>query len=149
MRTCLLTLTILALSAIPAAAQTQTPPISAVRVVVSGGVSPVTNDLPWASLTCALSKSLEPPVASGITHNGSEIDFDDPASPLTLYCKYKDTGVAPSPLLALPFGATVYTAVGMFVYGSAGPGPSSAVSNPFDHPGLPGVTALSGLRVSP
>lgn len=148
MKRLLLAILLLALPAL-ATAQTITPPISAVRIVVSGGVSPVTNDLPWTSLQCALPKSAEPAVVAGVTHNATEVDFDDPAAPTTLYCKFKDTGVAPSPLIALPFGATTYTAVGMFVYGSAGPGPASAVSNPFDHPGVPGTTALSGLRVTP
>jgi len=137
----------LAFLALPALAHAQA--ITSVRIVVSGGAAPVTNDLPIASVTCGLSKSTEPVVLAGTTHNPSELDWDDPSAPTTLYCRYKDTGTAgtPSPLIGLPFGATVYTATAAFV-NSVGPGPASAVSNPFDHPGQAPATAPTGLRVT-
>lgn len=153
-RPLLTALCLLAMVAIarPTAAQSQTPPVSAVRITVAGGVSPVTNDLDVASVTCALPKASEPTVIPGTTHNPTELDWDDPAdpTPATHYCRYKDTGAVgtPSPLLALPFGATVYTATARFIYGPAGPGPASVVSSPFDHPGLPGTIAPTGFRVS-
>jgi hypothetical protein len=91
MRSLFLALALLVLPAISAAAQT--PPISAVRIIVLGGVSPVTNDLQIGNVTCGVLKTLEPPVDPGVTHNATEIDFDDPLdnAPATHYCRYKDT----------------------------------------------------------
>lgn len=143
-RTLLLMLACLGMAS-AVSAQSQTPPVSHVRVVVTGGVSPVTNDLPIASIAC---NQTPPAPTTGTVHNPTKVIYDDPAVAGKV-CIYTDTGAPPSPLLALPFGGTVYTATAAFIYGTAGPGPFSAVSNPFDHPGVPGTTAPTGFRVTP
>jgi hypothetical protein len=118
------------------------PPTTAVRFVVSGGVSPVTNDLPIASIVC---NQTAPAPTSGTVHNPTKVVYDDPAVSGKV-CIYTDTGTGP--LLSLPLGATVYTATAAFV-NSVGAGPVSAVSNPFDHPGTAPTVAPTGLRVTP
>jgi hypothetical protein len=125
---------------IPAIAHAQA--TTAIRIVVSGGAAPVTNDLPIGGWLCGQVKVAAPP---GTAHNPTKLEIDDP-SDNTKACIYTDTGVAPSPLVAIPFGATVYTATAAFL-NSVGAGPVSVVSNPFDHPGAAPANAPTGLKV--
>ncbi len=132
----------LAILVIPSIAHAQA--TTAIRIVVSGGVAPVTNDLPLSGWTCGVTPKTATP--SGTVHNPSKIRIDDPADS-SKDCLYVDAA-ANGPLIGLPFGATVYTATAAYL-NSVGPGPVSVVSNPFDHPGAAPATAPTGLRVLP
>lgn len=137
-------LLVLAFLALPAFAHAQA--TTAIRVVVSGGASPVTNDLPLSGWLCGQVKVATP---SGTVHNPSKLqidDFTDTTQPSTKACTYTDDGTGP--LLTRPFGATVYTATAAFL-NIVGPGPVSNVSNPFDRPGTAPTAAPTGLKALP
>lgn len=130
---------------LPCAVQAQTPtvnpPVTAVRFVISGGVSPVTNDLPVASLTSTTNCA----VPSGTVPNPSAFQYKVNLTDANCW-QYTDPGNGP--LLSLPVGGTVYTSTLAYV-NSNGAGPVSTVSNSFSRPGVLPTSAPAALRVVP
>lgn len=128
------------LLAAPASAQ---PPTSYIlKIFNQGATAPVTTTtIPASSFTCGQTPKVT--VSTGTETNPNRLAFDDPANPSTADCVYVDPGTGP--ILSLPFGAQVYTAV-MDVVNAVGTTADSASSNPFVHPGT--ISAVvTGLRV--
>ena len=116
------------------------PPVTAIRVVISGGVSPVTNDLPlssWSQATCDTS--------SGTIVNPTRFQYKVLTTDTQCWT-YTDPGNGP--LLSLPVGGTTYTATSAYV-NTNGAGPASNVSNPFSKPGVAPSTAPAVFRSAP
>lgn len=124
---------------LPAAVQAQTN--TGVQLVISGGVSPVTNVLPIGSIVCGQTAS--PP--GGTVLNPKNFEYKNVPTDTTV-CRYTDPGNGP--LLSLPFGGTTYTATVAFV-NAVGVGPVSNVSNPFSRPGTVPTVAPVSLQVGP
>lgn len=142
-RACLCLLFLFALPALAAAQapSTITPPVTAVRLVISGGVSPVTNDLPLSALSSTTS-CVNP---TGTVPNPTGFQYKINTGDTNCW-KYTDPGNGP--LLSLPIGGTTYTATLAYV-NSNGAGPASAVSNPFSRPGTVPTVAPVILLVVP
>lgn len=144
MKRLVLTLVLLSVPAlVRAQVPTVVPPITAVRLVISGGVAPVTNDLPVAnltSLTGAACTASATPVA-----NPTAFTYKVNTSDTTCW-KYQDPGNGP--LLSLPIGGTTYTATLAYVNAN-GAGPTVASTNSFTRPGVSPSTAPAVLTVVP
>ncbi len=139
-----LTLT-LSLLALPVLLHSQAPvvqpPVTIIRIVVSGGVAPVTTDLPLANITGPVACS----TASGSVINPTAFQYKVLTTDTQCW-QYNDPGTGP--LRSLPIGGTTYTAVTTFV-NSNGPGPVSNVSNSFSRPGTAPTTAPLVFGVLP
>jgi hypothetical protein len=144
MKRVILTLTCLSVPAlVHAQVPVVQPPITAVRFVISGGVSPVTNDIPVTSLVSQTGTACAPVTAS--VTNPTSFVYKILATDTTCW-KYQDPGSGP--LLSLPIGATVYTSTVAYV-NSNGAGPVSPISNPFSRPGVLPSTAPAVLSLAP
>ena len=129
-------------SVVHAQAPAVSPPVTLVRITVSGGVAPVTNDIPLVNITGPVACT---PVPPGTTANPSAFQYKV-LSTDTQCWQYTDPGNGP--LKGLPIGGAVYTAVITFV-NSNGPGPLSNVSNSFTRPGTAPTTAPLVFGVLP
>ncbi len=117
------------------------PPVTAVRFTITGGVSPVTNDIPLSAFTSTTTCFN----TSGTVHN--PLAFQYKVNNTDSNCwQYTDPGNGP--LLSLPIGGTTYVSTASYINGN-GSGPLSANSNPFDKPGVAPTTAPVTLRVGP
>ncbi len=138
-----LTLSLLALPVLlHAQAPVVQPPITTVRVVVSGGVSPITTDLPVAGITGPVACV---PAPTGTLPNATAFQYKVLTTDAQCW-QYVDPGNGP--LLGLPIGGTAYTATIAYV-NSIGASPASNVSNSFSRPGVAPPLAPAVLRVIP
>lgn len=127
--------------ALPAPARAQAVTAYTLGIYQQGATAPQTTTvLAAANFLCGQTPKL---VVSGTVTNPSHVVMDDPATPTTADCVYTDPGTGP--LLALPFGPTLYTAA-LFATNGAGSSAYSAMSNPFARPGVaPG--SPTGVRI--
>lgn len=124
-------------------AEAQSPSSYILKVTAQGATAPVsTTTLAASGFACAQTPKIATPTTTVL--NPTKLVFDDPSSPSTADCVFVDNGSGP--LLSIPFGATVYTAV-VDVVNVAGTSADSAASNPFSRPGLT-ANAATGLRVT-
>lgn len=136
----------LALLAYAAPALAQAPAgqnIDRLRFVASGGVAPVTNDLPLTAVTGPFACTAP---TAGVVHNPANFEYKVNNTDTQCF-RYTDPGNGP--LIGLPIGNAQYTSTIQYLTTSGLVGPLSNVSNPFDRPGVAPTTAPAVLRVNP